>query len=550
MFRDNNSLDARGAAFHNVGRDQINADQVYISNQPGAPQSYFCVLTVYNYLHLDPLQLLNPVPDAAYDSIQGVSGCMEGTRQEIIHKILQWMDGGSDKPVCWLYGAAGAGKSAISRTVARLCEESNRLCASFFFFRAAGRRSMISHFISTIAYNMALSVPATRPYVEDVLQRDHHILHRSHERQFQKLIVEPIHSVILPDQPMVIIVDALDECDNKQQIAEFIDIVACAFQESRIPLPLRFFFTSRVEEHIRGRFAASPALDVTYRLNLQEFSADNDIRTFLRSRFHSIYQQKRRQMRYISPPWPSPRDLEELVEKSSGSFIFAFTLVNFVNDGSDLPHRKLQVALQGHAGLDPLYVQVLQSASHSHHFARVLQTTITIATPASITGLACLLQIEHGDVIHALQGVQSIIMVPEDDEQPVQLLHTSLRDFLTTQARSQHLFINPVTCHLSMATNCLSAMIVHDGDIIYEMEILRYAARNWCHHLLSALKEGDGGVFLFQDDAFMNTLIGFLSGSFDSWMNSIIFQVKIKYIMEILDSILQVSALQDCFNMQ
>jgi hypothetical protein len=96
-------------------------------------------LTVITHLHLDPLQLLNPVPDAAYDSIQGVSGCMEGTRQEIIHKIFQWIDGGSDKPVCWLNGAAGAGKSAISRTVARLCEESNRLCASFFFFRAAGR---------------------------------------------------------------------------------------------------------------------------------------------------------------------------------------------------------------------------------------------------------------------------------------------------------------------------------------------------------------------------------------------------------------------------
>ena len=133
-------------------------------------------------------------------------------------------------------------------------------------------------------------------------------------------------------------------------------------------LPLRFFFTSRVEEHIRSKFAASPALDVTYCLRLQEFSADDDIHTFLRSRFVSIYQQKHRQIGNISLPWPSPRDLDELVTKSSGSFIFAFTLVNFVNDGSDLPHRKLRTALQGHSGLDPLYTQVLESASHSHHF--------------------------------------------------------------------------------------------------------------------------------------------------------------------------------------
>ncbi|KIM73967.1 hypothetical protein PILCRDRAFT_55410, partial [Piloderma croceum F 1598] len=143
----------------------------------------------------------------------------------------------------------------------------------------------------------------------------------------------------------------------------------------------------------------------------------------------------------------------------------------------------LQTALQSHSGLDPLYTQVLESASHSHHFTQVLQTIIIIARPVSITGLACLLQIEGGDVIHALQGVQSIIMVPENGEQPVQLLHTSL-DFLTTQACSQHLFIDPATCHLSMATNCLSAMTAHHGDIIYKIEVLHYAAWKWCHHLL------------------------------------------------------------------
>jgi hypothetical protein len=53
------------------------------------------ILTVHTVLtsiyDLGPLQplLLNSVPDATYDSIQGVSGCLavEGTRQEIIGKI-------------------------------------------------------------------------------------------------------------------------------------------------------------------------------------------------------------------------------------------------------------------------------------------------------------------------------------------------------------------------------------------------------------------------------------------------------------------------------
>ena len=205
-----------------VHGDHIKAGQInYIShthNRTGAIHCYSCTFTVYTHPLLDPLQLLNPVPDAAYDSVQGVSECMEGTRQEIIGKILEWTDGNNNQPVCWLNGAAGAGKSAISRTVARLCEESGRLCTGFFFFGGAGRRSTITHFISTIA----LSIPATRPYIENVLHGDHHILHRSHERQFQKLIVEPIRSVTFPDPPMVIVVDALDECNDWQRISEFI----------------------------------------------------------------------------------------------------------------------------------------------------------------------------------------------------------------------------------------------------------------------------------------------------------------------------------------
>ena len=53
----------------------------------------------------------------------------------------------------------------------------------------------------------------------------------------------------------------------------------------------------------------------------------------------------------------------------------------------------------------------------------------------------------------------------------------------------------------------------------------------------SAVKEGGGGNFLhFQDDSFMNTLTEFVSGAFDPWINSIISQVQIGNILEILES--------------
>ena len=148
-----------------------------------------------------------------------------------------------------------------------------------------------------------------------------------------------------------------------------------------------------------------------------------------------------------------------------------------------------------------------------------------VTEPLSITGLGCLLQIEGGDVILALQGVQSILIIPENDEQPVRPFHTSLRDFLTTKTRSNNFFVNPLICHFSIVIDCLAVMIVHSGDL-FQDEGLKYASQSWCHHLLCAIEEEDSGnLFNSQDGAFMmNKLTEFVSQSFDSWIDSMIVQ--------------------------
>jgi hypothetical protein len=320
-------------------------------------------------------------------------------------------------------------------------------------------------------------------------------------------------------------------------IADFIRIVVGAVRNHR--LPLRFIFTSRVEEHIQNKFSTSPALDATYCLALQDFNANDDIHTFFRSRFFTIYQEKQRLMRNITLPWPSERVLAELVRKSSGSFIFAFTLVNFVNDGSDLPHRKLEAALKGHAGLDPLYTQVLRNATRSPHFLRIFETIMTVTEEQlSVVDLAYLFQIETGDVIHALLGVQSILVVPDDDESPIRPFHTSLRDFLTTKARSNELFINPPVRHLSIASDCLAVMTVHNGDDFSAQKGLTFACRSWSRHLLLAIQQEGGDSFFFsQHDAFMTKLIDFVSRSFDLWVNSIIAQCLISSTLTTFNSV-------------
>jgi hypothetical protein len=71
---------------------------------------------------------------------------------------------------------------------------------------------------------------------------------------------------------------------------------------------------------------------------------------------------------------PSNSVLEQLVDKSSGSFILASTLVDFVDDCSDLPHLKLQNTLEIRNGLDPFYAQVFSDTQRGHRFEQVIGT--------------------------------------------------------------------------------------------------------------------------------------------------------------------------------
>ena len=64
----------------------------------------------------------------------------------------------TDTFIMWLYGAAGAGKSAIAQTIAELCEEQKLLLESFFFFRADSLWSNSKRLIATNAYQVAVVI--------------------------------------------------------------------------------------------------------------------------------------------------------------------------------------------------------------------------------------------------------------------------------------------------------------------------------------------------------------------------------------------------------
>jgi hypothetical protein len=76
--------------------------------------------------------------------------------------------------------------------------------------------------------------------------------------------------------PLLIVLDGLDECEDKDEIQELINGMLLFFNENLL-VPLRVFITSRVEEHIQSHLnVPGVMLD-----NLVDHCSDDDIDTFL-----------------------------------------------------------------------------------------------------------------------------------------------------------------------------------------------------------------------------------------------------------------------------
>ena len=78
--------------------------------------------------------------------------------------------------IMWLYGPAGAGKSAIMHAIARCCDLQKLLLASFFFSRSDPACSTAKSLIATIAYQIAINIPRTGKMIFDTIGQDPLIL--------------------------------------------------------------------------------------------------------------------------------------------------------------------------------------------------------------------------------------------------------------------------------------------------------------------------------------------------------------------------------------
>ncbi|KAF9035144.1 hypothetical protein BJ165DRAFT_1314170, partial [Panaeolus papilionaceus] len=115
----------------------------------------------------------------------------------------------------FVFGPAGSGKSTMARALCERLEKKELLAANFFFkwrHPDLGGRGLL---IPTITYQLCMAIPAMQQHVAGSIQHDPIVLRRNLEKQLDQLIIQPLLKLKqqeLPQRPLVIVIDGLDQC--------------------------------------------------------------------------------------------------------------------------------------------------------------------------------------------------------------------------------------------------------------------------------------------------------------------------------------------------
>ncbi|KAG6910931.1 hypothetical protein DXG01_005985 [Tephrocybe rancida] len=219
------------------------------------------------------IQLLqHSAPTAAYDA-QAHPPCHPGT--PALRTVSEWMFSprSSRKPLLWLHGPSQALNSAIAKHVATKCALRGELTGNFFFSSQSARpkQNSIAHFVPTLALQLALS--PLRGFQPGLLRAMHEgppppLIRQPIPTQVERLLLEPLQGGTAPG-PFLIVIDALDQCDGKEDQHEILAQLARIVQGPQNPL--RIIVTSASAPHLRCYFKSNK-LAVSSRMDVVEDS--------------------------------------------------------------------------------------------------------------------------------------------------------------------------------------------------------------------------------------------------------------------------------------
>ncbi|KAG2348514.1 hypothetical protein BDR05DRAFT_904012, partial [Suillus weaverae] len=425
--------------------------------------------------------------------------CLEGTRVVLLDHIYKLSDTKEMNRLIWLHGTAGVGKSAVAFTVAermrglKMTKETKvetRLGGTFFFSRKHTKRRTTGYFFMTLAYQLAQNFPSVQTDLNRAILKDPTLLDpdKSLRKQMEGLFLQPLRKLqyrLRECPPLTFVVDALDECthessieyssesrdegESESELTELISLLAQALRDPDVP-SIHILVTSRSEAHIceamqnedvRPLVCEIPVRvlgeGVAATISLDGADVDEDIYRFLKNSF--------RKLRRRSPTFPTPTkdQIEKLAIRAGRRFIVASTMMKFIDDRHNDPRDRLHLMLELTSELLPgtevyeLYDRILSTCADPKLAYLHLSVVAALTDPLPISQISELLGPGQGrDVKKVLMQLRSVMDIPTDSSLPVNIYHSSVRDYVSHRSNCS-LYITPP--HSLLAHSSLRLMM-------------------------------------------------------------------------------------------
>ncbi|KAH7874982.1 uncharacterized protein C8R40DRAFT_1272626 [Lentinula edodes] len=397
--------------------------------------------------------------------------CMEGTRVGIIKEISDRINS-SDPDASRAYflcGEAGTGKSTISHTIGKIFQQ--HLGAFFGFSRTFARERTPSNALRTIAYDLSIRFSDIEQGLLKALQDNPHILGSANLRDlWNVLIVGPAKMLKNPFTPVVIIIDALDECGSQEKDGPRDKLLSLLINNTNeLPRNFHVLVTTRLESDVIVHLESASEPHVQYMSKIS--NTNEDIFKYV---CHQMMNGSKRGML-------KEDQCKILAERAEGFFQWAYTVCKSLHGqgkaGMSVNKRFQRFITLGPAdqkdlqALDRLYMSILndvfdpEDEEAMNSYRQVVSQLLAAFQPLSQTVLKRLQlagDVEEDDesnVEYVLPFLGSLLTGVDGLDAPVKPVHASVRDFLLDSNRSKQFVVDLKEGHTTLAKGTLNIMV-------------------------------------------------------------------------------------------
>ncbi|KAK8013149.1 hypothetical protein PG991_009420 [Apiospora marii] len=395
--------------------------------------------------------------------------------------------------IYWVYANPGTGKTFLAAHVTGELQQYHLECASYFFHIGNKASRSLSHFLRSMAFQMAVSNSAVRKALMELCTEG-----SSFDMDDARTIWNKIYRKAIFDAhirtPQYWVIDALDECTKYQEFFTMIRGVNPLF-------PLRLFITSRKIEDMQIILRQLEPCSSVTSFEIPAREVGKDIEHYIQTRVKTL-------------PIDTDADKSDLakqmMQKSDGSFLWARLVLD------ELEHvysrqSIMQVLQSIPEGMIPYYERTVTAMAERRlekHIAKAVLTWVLASTRTlTIAELSQALKLDISSDLSsakgAVEGLCGQLVTLSKPDGFANLVHPTAREFLLTKKAGEFEISKPAA-HERLALACLKLLSGADMQPPRTRRflgksknpgapspLLEYAITQFSEHVYSASAESD-----------------------------------------------------------